>query len=296
MMIINWLKAIRIHQWVKNLLVLVPLLLAHEVSDADKLFAVVIAFVAFCLLASGNYLINDLLDRENDRRHPHKCHRPIASGKIAPSQAVIVAIVMIVTATSMAVSVSWWLFAILGGYLALTIAYSLWLKRVVLVDVFVLSSLYTIRVVAGGIAASVMVSPWFLAFSIFIFLSLGLVKRYAELCEVSAETDSRQEEMNFGRGYTPRDLSVLGIQGIAAGYAAVVILSLYINDPASTLVYQYPEYLWGIVIIMLYWVSRIWLLTYRGQMHHDPITFAITDKQSLLAGLLCVLVVAFASA
>lgn len=295
-MIINWLKAIRVHQWVKNLLVLVPLLLAHEFGDSDKLFAVVMAFIAFCLLASGNYLINDLLDRENDRRHPHKCHRPIASGKIVPGQAVVVAVVMIATATGIAVSVSWELFAILGFYLALTIAYSVRLKRVVLIDVFVLSSLYTVRVVAGGIAGAVMVSPWFLAFSIFIFLSLGLVKRYAELREVSAETDSRQQQMTFGRGYTPRDLAVLGIQGIAAGYAAVVILSLYINDPASMHFYQYPEYLWGIVIVMLYWVSRIWLLTYRGQMHHDPITFAIRDKQSLFAGLLCTLIVVFASA
>ena len=283
-----WIKAMRPHQWVKNVLILVPLLLSHEIAG-DAVLAVLMAFAAFCLAASGNYMINDVLDRENDAQHPQKRHRPIASGAISASSATIVGFLMVLVAVGLAASVKLPLAAALIVYVVLSLAYSLRLKQVALVDVFTLAMLYTLRIITGAVAASVLLSPWLMAVSIFLFLSLGMVKRYAELVDLEQSAKSDASNMP-GRGYRVGDLHIVRTLGVSAGFASVMVMSLYITDPVSVSMYREPDWLWGIVGVLLFWVSRVWLLTHRGEMHHDPIVFALRDIPSLGAGMLCAVV------
>lgn len=281
-----WLRALRPHQWVKNVLIVMPLLLAHELSW-DKWQAVFLAFLAFCMAASGNYLINDVLDRENDARHPEKRHRPIASGVIGAGTAMIVGVLLILSAFLIAASLRLSLVLALLCYVLLALAYSLRLKKMALVDVFTLATLYTLRIIAGSVAAAVLLSPWLMAFSIFLFLSLGLVKRSSELGSMAASGTATDVP---GRGYRVDDLPMLQVLGVAAGFAAVMVMSLYITDPNSIGMYSKSDWLWGIVGVLLFWISRVWLVTHRGGMHHDPIVFALRDVPSLCAGLLCLVV------
>lgn len=282
-----WLKAIRLHQWVKNVLIFLPALLAHKILEPAIFVECVLGYIAFGLCASSVYLVNDMFDLAADRQHPRKSRRAFASGALAVRSGALVATTLLVSAVLLAFYVRWQFAAVLGGYYVLTWAYSLRLKRAALVDVITLAGLYTVRIIAGAAATLIPVSFWLLAFSVFIFLSLGFVKRYTELDDARRANKMK----THGRGYTAADLPLLMNLGIAAGYSTVVVVALYINSADSQVLYRHNKPLWLVCPLLLYWISRVWLLTTRGQMNDDPVVFAIRDKISLLVfGLLCAIV------
>lgn len=277
-----WLRALRAHQWVKNLLVLVPLALAHR-FDADTVSAALLAFVSFCLCASSVYLLNDLLDLDSDRRHPRKCRRPFASGELPLAGGLCAAAVLLTAAFTVATTLPDRFINVLGAYYLTTLAYSLRLKRVTTLDVMLLAGLYTLRLIAGAAATGVALSFWLLAFSMFVFLSLGIVKRHTELA-LLRDAPAR------GRGYSADDLPMLRALGVSAGYGSVLVLALYINSPQSQTLYDHPAHLWLLCPLLLYWISRVWMKTHRGQMHDDPVAFALRDGVSLLIVVLMIAV------
>ncbi len=270
------LRAIRLKQWSKNALLFLPLLASHQL-DPHRWTLVLMAFVAFGLCASATYLFNDLLDLPNDRAHRLKRHRPLAAATISIPLAVVLGSVMLMLAFVLAWAVSPGFSAMLLVYTVTTLAYSLVLKRLALVDVLVLSGLYTLRIGAGAVAAQVELSNWLAAISIFLFLSLALVKRCAEL----EELDDERATLAPGRGYQPRDLSSLRAMGMASGFLAVMVLALYIDSQNSELLYANPEWLWAAAPVLLLWVMRIWLKTGRRELHgEDPLQFALKDPFS----------------
>ena len=271
-----WLKALRVHQWLKNLLLLVPLLTAFSFSDLGRTTAVLLAFGAFCLAASGSYLLNDLWDLDSDRAHPRKRHRPFACARLPIARGLQAAIVLLAGALVLAHAVSPAFLGMLLLYLLATTCYSWALKEYVLIDVLMLSLLYTLRILAGAVAASVPVSSWLLAFSVFMFLSLALVKRCAELVSLEA-TGHRATS---GRDYRVADLTVLWPLGASAGIAAVVVFGLFISAPESQAHYATPQLLWLCAIGLIYWLGRLWIKTSRGEMHDDPIVYALKDRGS----------------
>ena len=287
------IKALRIHQWAKNLLLFVPLLASHRIMETQLLLSGLLAFISFGACASSVYLLNDLLDLPDDRQHPTKCNRPLAAGTLPILHALFLIPVLLFGAFVVAL----WLLPIqfagvLAAYYILTLVYSLWLKRVVMLDVVTLAMLYTVRVVAGAAAMALVATFWILAFCVFIFLSLAFVKRYIELC------DARQKgktEKSSGRGYYPADYELLASLGGASGYISVLVLALYINDAVSATLYRSPEWMWASVPMLLFWLSRVWLLAHRGQMHDDPIVFALRDNVSRWVGAAFVLAFALAS-
>lgn len=283
------LRAIRPHQWLKNLLVFLPLLASHRMELALFVQAT-LAFAAFGLCASSAYLLNDLLDLPADRNHTEKRNRPLAKGDMAIPVAVLLALALLIGAFSVALLLPTLFLLLLASYYVATLFYSIVLKRIVLVDVFALAGLFSLRVLAGGAAVSIMPSFWLLAFSMFIFLSLALVKRGAELEEVSEDGIAP-----LGRGYTRNDLEQLKAMGVASGYMSVLVIALYINSDEVLLNYSRPQVLWLVCPLLLYWVSRLWLKTGRGQMHHDPLVFAIRDPISRLFGVLILLTLLAAS-
>jgi 4-hydroxybenzoate polyprenyltransferase len=272
-------KAIRIHQWAKNLLIFVPLLLAHALS-VSRVVSAFTAFMAFSLTASATYIVNDLLDIESDRRHSRKRLRPFASGDLSVFAGFGIVAIFLLLALSGArlLPPEFYLWLLL--YLASTLAYSLYLKRVVLVDVLVLSGLYTLRLQAGSAATQIPISHWLAGFSVFLFLSLAIVKRFAELENLRASGASPTN----GRGYLVADIEQIRSFGTASAYAAVVIFAIYISGRDVTMLYHYPRLLWLIVPLLILWVSRIWLLASRGELHEDPVVLAQNDRMSLLIG------------
>jgi 4-hydroxybenzoate polyprenyltransferase len=272
-----WLRAIRVQQWVKNLLVFVPALVSHRITEPGVLLASTAAFLAFNLCASSAYVFNDLVDIAADRAHPRKRHRPFAAGVLSASQGVWVALTLLAGAAAIATLTGLRFSATLALYYVMTWLYSVRLKRAALVDVMTLAGLYTLRIVAGAAAASIVPSFWLLAFSIFIFLSLGIIKRYAELYE------ARQSGLpgGEGRGYSSKDLELLLMMGIAAGFCAVVVAAMYINSPESQYLYRHKEPIWLICPLLLYWIMRMWLLATRGHMNDDPLVFALRDRISI---------------
>ncbi len=275
-----FLKAIRLHQWAKNILIFVPMLLAH-VLRAETFALAAIAFISFSLGASSTYILNDLLDLEADRRHPRKRMRPFAAGDLSVGMGAAIAIAFLGGAVAIAAvflppAFLVWLLL----YLVTTLSYSLYLKRVVLVDVILLSGLYTLRLLAGAAAAKVDISPWLAAFSLFLFLSLAMVKRFSELENIRA----RGQTLANGRGYLLADIEQLRSFGTASGYAAVVVFSFYIGMRDTTTLYRHPIRLWLITPLMILWLSRVWLLASRGELDEDPVIFAVTDRMSLLIG------------
>lgn len=279
-----WIKALRIHQWVKNLLLFVPLLASHKVNEIDLLLNGCLAFLFFGLCASSVYLLNDLLDLEDDRHHSTKRHRPLASGSLPLKTGLLAFPVLLISAFSGSLLLLPWKFTIaLATYYLLTLAYSMLLKRKMVVDVITLAILYTLRIVAGTFAFGVELTFWMLAFSMFMFLSLALVKRYAELQEARS---TGIEEKSRGRDYYPSDLEMISSLGAASGYLAVMVLALYIQDNNTVSLYDNPQIIWLACPLLLYWVTRVWLITHRGEMHDDPIVFAIKDRTSLLVGLI----------
>ena len=280
--LLAFLKGLRIHQWMKNLLVLVPLLAAHKVSSLDGFTHAVLAFFAFSFCASAVYVLNDLLDLESDRQHIRKRARPFASGLIPVWQGVVLVPLLLAVSILLTLPLPAAFAAVLAVYFCITLAYSLRLKRQVIVDVMLLAALYTMRIVAGAAATGIVPSFWLLAFSMFIFLSLAIVKRYSELLI----TLQQQKAGAAGRGYLVSDLPVLASLGAASGMAAVLVLALYINDPETARLYPSKMWLWLVPPAILYWITRVWLKTCRGQIDDDPVVFAIKDWQSLVIGVL----------
>jgi 4-hydroxybenzoate polyprenyltransferase len=274
-----WFQVLRVHQWLKNLLLFIPLLAAHQLTSLNTWLTLVLAFCSFSLCASSVYIVNDLLDLESDRRHPRKCNRPFASGLVPVWMGVVLAPLLLLGSMALAWYVDGKFLPWLVFYFVLTCAYSWGLKRLILVDCLILAILYTLRIIAGSAAASVLLSFWLLAFSVFLFLSLAFVKRYAEL---------QMQMLNgklkvHGRGYYTSDAPLVQMLGVTSGYAAVLVLALYLNSDAVVQLYRTPEFVWGSVPIMLFWVSWMWMQAHRGKMHDDPLIFAIKDKTSLLA-------------
>ena len=280
--VVTYLRAARIYQWLKNLLIFMPLLLAHRVSELPLLMNCVIAFFAFSLTASSAYVLNDLLDVTADRQHPRKRNRPFASGALPIVTGAWLELGLLLGATLFASLLHWPFALVLVVYYAGTLAYSFKLKNHAMVDVMTLAGLYTLRVIAGLAAIATAWSFWLLAFSIFMFLSLALVKRYSELKVMQREG----KEQAPGRGYQVDDLTILCSAGIASGYIAALVLALYVNSPEVLHLYRMPEAIWLLCCLLLYWVSRMWMITHRGDMHDDPILFALQDKPSLIIGAL----------
>jgi 4-hydroxybenzoate polyprenyltransferase len=259
----------------KNLLVFVPLLTAHAWHAAAVTHALA-AFAAFSLTASGTYVLNDLLDLQSDRVHPRKRNRSFAAGTIPANHGLVLAFVLMTAGLGLGWLLQPMFDATLLGYLGITLLYSLRLKEFVLIDVIVLASLYTLRLIAGAVAIGVELSFWLLAFSMFIFLSLALVKRCSELVAMThvGRTDAS------GRDYQVPDLAYLTAMGTASGYASIILLALFINSPEVALRYSKPWLLWMLCPLFLYWISRLWIKTGRGEMHDDPVVFTIKDRGS----------------
>ncbi len=283
--------AIRIRQWVKNLLVFVPIITAHKLQDPGVLAAGAVAFAAISICASGIYLINDLLDLDSDRKHPKKRDRAIASGSLPIPYAVLLSLVLIAAGLAISLRLPADAVKLIVVYLFATTAYSLSLKRRVLLDVFTLSFLYTLRVLLGGAATGLLLSPWFLAFAVFTFLSLAFCKRAAEIVRL------KRSEANeaHGRAYFTWDHLVVQTSGITSAYLAAIVLALYLQSDTVRRFYASPAWLWLLVPAFLYWISRIWVLVNRGEMDEDPVLFATRDRVTYLTALLSAAVLILAT-
>ena len=283
-----WLKALRPHQWTKNILVFVPLFLAHKYGDPVAVASAVAAFLCIGLVASGTYVINDLSDLDADRVHPTKRDRALASGRIGAGRALVAAVACIAAGLAGALSVSAAFLVLLVTYLVITFSYSIHLKRVVMLDVVILGALYTLRIMMGTAVIGVALSPWLLMFSLFFFLGFSLAKRYVEIVGTGADKDG--DAFIKGRGYKYSDGPLLLAFGVSTSIVAILILSLYIVNEAFPIgAYNHPQWLWLITPIVLLWTMRIWLLCYRGDMHDDPVAFAIRDRTSWGLGVLVML-------
>lgn len=280
--IADWLMGLRVHQWLKNLLIFIPLLAAHQLSHGAAWWALLLAFVAFSCCASAIYILNDLFDLESDRLHPRKRLRPFASGRLPIWQGLVAAPLLLGLSFGVGTLVNTAFVDYLLLYFFLTSIYSWGLKRLMLVDCLVLSGLYTLRILAGGAASAITPSFWLLAFSVFIFLSLAFIKRYVELAGMAPDSPNAKAH---GRGYFHTDAPLIQMFGITSGYSAVVVLALYFNSDTVQLLYQDTGFTWAAIPVVLFWVSWMWMQAHRGQMHDDPIVFAIKDKISLVAGL-----------
>ncbi|CAM3185192.1 hypothetical protein BZK31_17420 [Pseudomonas floridensis] len=284
----DWRKALRLHQWLKNALIFVPLLAAHRLQQPQQWLDGVLAFLFFGLCASSVYVLNDLLDLADDRHHRSKRNRPFASGRLPIKSGLIAVPTLLLLAFAGAGWFLPWQFsAVLAAYYVLTLVYSLYLKRHMAVDVIVLAMLYTTRILAGAAAFSLPLTFWILAFSMFLFLSLALVKRYAELREARMR---EVEGKTRGRGYYPSDLDMIASLGASSGNLAVMVLALYIHEGATVALYRHPHVIWLACPLLLFWITRIWMLTHRGLMNDDPVVFAIRDRISQGIGALFLLV------
>jgi 4-hydroxybenzoate polyprenyltransferase len=271
------LRGLRPHQWAKNILLAVPLLAAHRVADKEALVRVLLSLIAFSLCASSMYVLNDLLDLKSDREHPRNSKRPFASGEVSIATGVTLTPVLLAAGVAISLTLPIKFRLALAAYCVLALVYSFVLKRFSLLDVLALTGFYALRIIAGAGAAAVALSFWLLLFSIFLFLSLALVKRYAEL-----EALRRQQRREAsGRGYRVEDLPLLLSFGTAAGYLSVLVLALYINSPEIQRLYHRPKAVWMLCVLVLYWISRVWMTAHRGGMHDDPVIYALRDRVSL---------------
>ena len=277
------MKALRPHQWLKNLLIFLPFILAHKITGANFGLAL-LAFFAFSLTASSVYLLNDLLDLANDRAHPRKCKRPFAAGTLPLLWGTVLAPGLLIAGLVLSALVSLPFLGVMVVYYVLTTAYSFSLKRLMIMDICTLAGLYTIRLIAGGVATETTLSVWLLAFSTFFFFSLAAVKRQAEL----VSNVSMGAEKAAGRGYETSDLPFVANMAVSSGYVSVLVLALYVNSDAVQQLYTMAAPLWGICFVFLYWISRMVMITHRGWMHDDPVVFAITDRTSQLCAILIV--------
>jgi 4-hydroxybenzoate polyprenyltransferase len=280
-------RALRVHQWVKNLLVLVPALAAHRLGGAD-LGLCLLSFASFSVCASAVYLLNDLLDLKRDRRHRTKRFRPLAAGTLPLLRGVALVPLLLLLSTGLALAVGGDFPAVVALYFVLTLSYSVVLKRILILDVVVLAALYGLRLYAGAVAVVVPFSAWLGAFSIFLFTALALVKRCAELRD---RLDSGHGDP-AGRAYRLGDLPILEALATAAGFTAVLVFGLYVSSDAVRALYTSPNRLWLICVVLIYWLARLIVLTHRSDMHEDPVVFAATDPASQICAVLCLGIVA----
>jgi 4-hydroxybenzoate polyprenyltransferase len=288
-----WLRALRLHQWIKNILIFLPIIAAHKALDRDRLLPTVIAFFAFSLAASASYLGNDLVDLAADRIHPRKRFRPIAAGDVRIPAAAAASVALFAAGVALAADTGSLIVAALVFAYALTsFTYSMSLKKIALLDVYTLSGLYTARIVVGSAAGRVPLSGWFLSFSIFLFLSLGFAKRAAELHRVIIAHAPPQVP---GRGYSATDFLPVMCFGIASAFAAALVLALYMQSAIVQALYRHPQLLWAIFPICLYWLTRVWLLAERGELQEDPISFAVKDRTTWLLLALCGIILKLAA-
>lgn len=273
----EFMLAARPYQWSKNLLLLVPMIASQQMGSRDVFGSLLIAFIAFSLCASAVYLINDLLDLRADRLHPTKRDRPIAAGRLAPKYALLGAVGLIAVSFALSyIALPTIFIQILASYFVLTTAYSLFVKGKVMLDVVWLAGLYTLRIIAGGMAVGIEPSEWLLGFTLFTFLSLAFVKRFCELRLLL----STGKEQATGRGYHTSDLQIVQMMGVGSGYLAVLIFAMYINSNAVGELYRSPKVLWLVCPLILYWMSRVWFMAHRGQLRGDPLIFALSDRIS----------------
>lgn len=277
----DFAKMLRLHQWLKNLLLFVPLLAAHQFTQGAAWGTLLLAFLSFSLCASAVYISNDLLDLGSDRLHPRKRHRPFASGAVPVAWGAAILPLLALASVALALVVGPRFLAWLAVYFALTCWYSVALKRLVLLDCMALACLYTLRIVAGGAAAGLPLSPWLLAVSGFVFLSLSFLKRHTELRPLVQRGETAAAH---GRGYVAQDAALVQMFGIAAGYASAVVLALYLHGDTVQALYKQPHAILVTVGVLVYWISWMWLQSHRGEMHDDPVVFAVKDKVSLACG------------
>jgi 4-hydroxybenzoate polyprenyltransferase len=285
---LTYCKQLRLHQWSKNVLVFIPVLMSHQFLDPQAMLNALLAFVCFGLVASSIYLMNDIMDLHQDRRHPTKSRRPFASGAIPVSHGLLLFPLLVGTALFIASQLPPMFGITMAIYFALNLAYTFYLKRKLLVDVLALSGAYTLRILAGNAAGPIEISNWLLAFSMFLFLSLALVKRYVELDTV--ESEKPDEKRVMGRGYRKADLDMLSQLGVASGFAAVIVLALFVEGAGKSGLYTHRELIWLVCPIVLYIIGRIWVLAKRRELPDDPIFFIITDWRSHLMGAIVALI------
>jgi 4-hydroxybenzoate polyprenyltransferase/phosphoserine phosphatase len=283
----TWFDAVRGHHWAKNLLLFLPLALSHNLS-AEPVLRTLAGFVLYGLCASGLYILNDLLDLHSDREHPWKKERPFAAGAISIPGGLLASVILLTSALGLGCLLDIQFGCVLVAYATLTMLYSLYLKKIALLDVFVLSSFYSFRILAGALISDTPLSQWFLAFSLFLFLSLAMAKRYSELLGASDLIRAG----NSGRGYHVGDRELLLSLGVGSSFSAVVIFSLYVHSQDVRLLYSAPELLFLLCPIVLYWLSRTWLLAHRGELKEDPVTLAIRDPVSYGVALASAIVIA----
>jgi 4-hydroxybenzoate polyprenyltransferase/phosphoserine phosphatase len=285
------IKALRPVQWCKNLLLLVPLILAHKWGDHTRIIDTLLGCVAFSSCASAAYVLNDMLDIADDRKHAIKRHRPFAAGRLSVPTGMVMMLLLVAIAFAISINLLRPRFTlVLLGYLCGTVGYSTYFKTRLLVDVFVLAGLYVIRIFAGAIAADVSLTPWLMAFSLFLFISLAFAKRYAELTRAVRN----QQTQLAGRNYQVGDLEIIQSIGPGSGYMAVLVFCTYINSDLVRTLYRHPNVLWLICPVLMYWITRLWFLARRHALHDDPVVFALTDRVSLMAGVLvaCLILIA----
>lgn len=287
----TWLKEIRIHQWVKNILLFVPLVAGHQLANISAVQSAMLAFLSFSFMASAIYLGNDLFDISADRRHVSKRFRPLAAGNIHPLMAVAVSLALAITSILLAWQLPALFQFLLGLYVAGNLAYSWYLKQTVLYDVLILASLYTLRIFAGSAATGIATSSWLFVFALFLFLSLALLKRVIELHHLMQINKTVAE----GRGYKSEDISILTTLGIASGYLSSLVLALYISSNAVALLYTKPTFLWLLLPLLVFWVSRVWLIAHRGEINEDPVLFAIRDSTSWATVMLALIILLIAT-
>ena len=284
------IHAIRPRQWVKNILVFVPLLVGHEVDNLPKMLLSVQAFAVFCLVASSVYIVNDMFDLQADRRHERKKARPFASGTLPVVYApIIVAIALLL---GISISVAWLpsnFLAVIGVYLVLNVLYTFWLKSKLVVDVILLSVMYNLRVFSGGVACEIPVSHWLFAFGMFIFTSLAFAKRHSELLN-NEHNGAREHSIAKGRGYLIDDLKMISSLGPSSGLIAVLVFILYIQSADVIVLYTNGFFLLCIGPLLLYWIARLWIVAGRGELHEDPISFAVKDWRSWVIAALVAIV------
>ena len=279
------LLALRPHHWIKNMLVFVPIILSNAFTDFEAWIQTCIVFFSLCATASGIYLINDVFDIEADRQHKSKRHRPIANGAISIKKAFVLVLAMLLIGFFLSALTS--TFVLVFAYVVIGIAYSVYLKKQPLVDIFTLAGFYTIRLLIGGVASGYLVSFWLLAHSVFLFLSLAIVKRITEIGKMPIST----KESIVGRGYFKGDSNFLQTMGVGSSFVSAVVLALYVQSDVAAKTYAHPEILWGIVPMSLFWQCRMWLSSSRGNMHEDPIVFAVKDRVTWAIGIMLVLII-----
>ncbi len=287
-----FLRAIRINQWVKNILLFIPLITSHKIAEFDLILKLVYAFISFSLCASSVYILNDILDIESDRLHPNKKDRPFAAGLMQIKTGLFFVPIFLAGSLVIATYFLSALFSVaICFYFGITTAYSLYFKRLFLIDVLILAGLYTFRVFAGGLAVNITISTWLLAFSMFFFLSLAFLKRYSELSIMQI----LNHQYNNGRSYLVEDKNLLQSIGPICGYFSILILLLYINSSQVILLYEEPTVLWLVIPFFLYWITRIWFLAQRGEMQDEPLVFTVKDPISYIVWIIILIILFIAT-